>query len=87
MRPPLAHDFSLLLTFLCSYNQLTSQVPFGGYKQSGIGRELGEYALQNYTRASLPPFSRSLYFLFDLKLVTIAETKSTIVNISMPAPI
>jgi aldehyde dehydrogenase (NAD+) len=23
--------------------------PFGGFKQSGIGRELGEYALQNYT--------------------------------------
>ncbi|KAM0756358.1 aldehyde dehydrogenase [Meredithblackwellia eburnea MCA 4105] len=31
------------------YNQLHSQVPFGGYKQSGIGRELGEYALANYT--------------------------------------
>ncbi|GAA5906122.1 hypothetical protein JCM6882_003567 [Rhodosporidiobolus microsporus] len=31
------------------YNQLNSQVPFGGYKQSGIGRELGEYALKNYT--------------------------------------
>lgn len=25
-------------------------VPFGGYKQSGIGRELGEYALANYTQ-------------------------------------
>lgn len=25
------------------------QVPFGGYKQSGIGRELGEYALHEYT--------------------------------------
>ncbi|ORY80394.1 aldehyde dehydrogenase domain-containing protein [Protomyces lactucae-debilis] len=25
------------------------QVPFGGYKSSGIGRELGEYALSNYT--------------------------------------
>jgi aldehyde dehydrogenase (NAD+) len=24
-------------------------VPFGGYKHSGIGRELGEYALENYT--------------------------------------
>jgi len=31
------------------YNQLTSSVPFGGFKQSGIGRELGEYALSNYT--------------------------------------
>jgi aldehyde dehydrogenase (NAD+) len=26
-----------------------SQVPFGGYKQSGFGRECGEYALDNYT--------------------------------------
>lgn len=25
-------------------------MPFGGYKQSGIGRELGEYALSNYTQ-------------------------------------
>jgi aldehyde dehydrogenase (NAD+) len=23
--------------------------PFGGFKQSGIGRELGEYSLSNYT--------------------------------------
>jgi aldehyde dehydrogenase (NAD+) len=30
-------------------NQLHVQVPFGGYKQSGIGRELGQYALANYT--------------------------------------
>ncbi|KAF8558174.1 aldehyde dehydrogenase [Imleria badia] len=32
----------------CS-NQAEIQMPFGGYKQSGIGRELGEYALDNYT--------------------------------------
>jgi len=31
------------------YNLLETNVPFGGYKQSGIGRELGEYALANYT--------------------------------------
>ena len=26
------------------------QMPFGGYKNSGIGRELGEYGLENYTQ-------------------------------------
>ncbi|EAU92000.2 aldehyde dehydrogenase [Coprinopsis cinerea okayama7 len=31
------------------YNTFYPSVPFGGYKQSGIGRELGEYALSNYT--------------------------------------
>ena len=30
------------------YDVLDSAVPFGGFKQSGIGRELGEYGLQNY---------------------------------------
>lgn len=25
-------------------------IPFGGFKQSGIGRELGEYALSAYTQ-------------------------------------
>lgn len=33
-----------------SYNMLHWQVPFGGYKESGIGRELGEAALSNYTQ-------------------------------------
>ncbi|KKA29733.1 hypothetical protein TD95_003890 [Thielaviopsis punctulata] len=32
------------------YNQLHHQLPFGGFKQSGIGRELGEAALANYTQ-------------------------------------
>ncbi|KAF7292083.1 Aldehyde dehydrogenase [Mycena indigotica] len=30
-------------------NNPDPKVPFGGYKQSGIGRELGEYALRHYT--------------------------------------
>lgn len=32
-----------------TYNQLSAQAPFGGYKQSGHGRENGEYGLSNYT--------------------------------------
>jgi len=33
-----------------SYNMLSHQVPFGGFKESGMGRELGKYALSNYTQ-------------------------------------
>ncbi|MCJ1259129.1 aldehyde dehydrogenase (NAD(P)(+)) ald5 [Lignoscripta atroalba] len=33
-----------------TYNTLHHQLPFGGFKESGIGRELGEAALANYTQ-------------------------------------
>ncbi|KAI9810658.1 MAG: aldehyde dehydrogenase (NAD(P)(+)) ald5 [Pycnora praestabilis] len=33
-----------------TYNTLHHQLPFGGYKESGIGRELGEAALANYSQ-------------------------------------
>lgn len=32
------------------YNMIHHQIPFGGFKESGIGRELGEAALANYTQ-------------------------------------
>lgn len=32
-----------------TYNDYHPMIPFGGFKQSGIGRELGEEVLQNYT--------------------------------------
>lgn len=33
-----------------TYNNFHQAVPFGGYGQSGIGREMGEQALENYTQ-------------------------------------
>ena len=31
------------------YNVFDAASPFGGFKQSGLGREMGSYALNNYT--------------------------------------
>ena len=31
------------------YNVFDARSPFGGFKQSGLGREMGSYALNNYT--------------------------------------
>ena len=31
------------------YDVFDAAAPFGGYKMSGIGRELGEYALEMYS--------------------------------------
>ncbi|KAF8625142.1 hypothetical protein AX17_006920 [Amanita inopinata Kibby_2008] len=44
-----AHKLKAGTAWINCINQLHSNVPFGGFKQSGIGRELGEYALSNYT--------------------------------------
>ncbi|KAH8695221.1 aldehyde dehydrogenase domain-containing protein [Talaromyces proteolyticus] len=33
-----------------NYNMISYQAPFGGFKESGFGRELGSYALENYTQ-------------------------------------
>lgn len=33
-----------------TFNAISYQVPFGGFKESGMGRELGEYALSEYTQ-------------------------------------
>ncbi|KAI6157364.1 aldehyde dehydrogenase [Pisolithus tinctorius] len=44
-----AHKLKAGTLWVNCYNQLNSNVPFGGFKQSGMGRECGEYALNNYT--------------------------------------
>jgi len=44
-----AHKLQAGTVWVNCANQLHANVPFGGFKQSGIGRELGEYALHNYT--------------------------------------
>lgn len=43
-----AHRLQAGTVWVNCANQLYANIPFGGYKQSGIGRELGEIALSNY---------------------------------------
>ncbi|KAJ6520499.1 aldehyde dehydrogenase [Mycena sanguinolenta] len=44
-----AHRVQAGTIWVNCYNHFSPGVPFGGYRQSGIGRELGEYALHHYT--------------------------------------
>ncbi|KAF7337809.1 NAD-dependent aldehyde dehydrogenase [Mycena sanguinolenta] len=44
-----AHRVQAGTIWVNCYNHFNVGVPFGGYRQSGIGRELGEYALHHYT--------------------------------------
>ncbi|KAI0791842.1 aldehyde dehydrogenase [Abortiporus biennis] len=44
----IAHKLQAGTAWVNCVQQLHPNVPFGGYKQSGIGRELGEHALNNY---------------------------------------
>nr|CAD7444062.1 unnamed protein product [Timema bartmani] len=45
-RPVSTTSFSAMVN---TYNQTSPQSPFGGYKMSGIGREMGSYGLEAYT--------------------------------------
>jgi aldehyde dehydrogenase (NAD+) len=43
-----AHNVKSGTVWVNTWNQFDTAVPFGGYRQSGIGRELGPYGLMNY---------------------------------------
>jgi aldehyde dehydrogenase (NAD+) len=44
-----AHSLRAGTVWVNCYDVFDAAAPFGGYKQSGLGRELGEYALELYT--------------------------------------
>lgn len=46
---PLLQGLRAGTVWVNDYNVFGNQVPFGGFKQSGIGRENGPYGLNNYT--------------------------------------
>ncbi|KAF5371272.1 hypothetical protein D9758_004300 [Tetrapyrgos nigripes] len=45
-----AHALEAGTAWVNCYTTVEISVPFGGFKESGIGRELGEYALELYTQ-------------------------------------
>jgi aldehyde dehydrogenase (NAD+) len=44
-----AHSVRAGTVWINTYHAFDVAAPFGGFKQSGMGRELGEYGLQQYT--------------------------------------
>ena len=45
----MANDIKAGSVWINTYNGFDTASPFGGYKQSGFGRDLGAYALEQYT--------------------------------------
>jgi acyl-CoA reductase-like NAD-dependent aldehyde dehydrogenase len=45
----LASELRAGTVWINTYNAFDSGAPFGGYKQSGFGRDLGSYAIEQYT--------------------------------------
>ncbi|KAJ7595174.1 aldehyde dehydrogenase [Mycena floridula] len=45
-----AHGLEAGVAFVNCYNELEKNVPFGGFKQSGIGREYGQAGLEAFTQ-------------------------------------
>jgi aldehyde dehydrogenase (NAD+) len=45
----IAHQLRAGTVWVNCYDVFDAAAPFGGFKRSGIGRELGEKALDNYT--------------------------------------
>jgi aldehyde dehydrogenase (NAD+) len=43
-----AHRLRAGTIWINDYHLINAEAPFGGYKQSGIGRELGEWGLKEY---------------------------------------
>ena len=61
-----------------TYNTLSNAAPFGGFKESGIGREGGEYGLENYTEVNIICVSK-----FVLMVATFLQVKT--VTMAIPA--
>jgi len=57
----LAHALRAGTVWTNSYNAFSMAMPFGGYKESGSGRELGEYGLEAYTEV------KSVFLALDNK--------------------
>merc|ERR1711939_725476 len=53
-----AHALRAGTVYVNCYDKFDCAAPFGGFKESGAGRELGEYGLENYTEVKVSP-SRS----------------------------
>ena len=45
----LARKLRAGVVWVNTYSELDSTFPFGGFKQSGIGRELGDKSLESFT--------------------------------------
>jgi acyl-CoA reductase-like NAD-dependent aldehyde dehydrogenase len=80
-----AHKLQAGTAWINCTNSVHPNVPFGGYKQSGIGREMGEYALNKYV-SSFPCASvlREFDILWTVFSLSYTNVKAVQINLGVP---
>ena len=74
-----AHKLHAGTAWINCANSLHPNVPFGGYKQSGIGRECGQYALDKWVFVHRTSFARVLQL--DTFFTSYTNIKAVHVNL------
>lgn len=62
-------DLHLFVSRINCYDVFGAQAPFGGYKASGSGRELGEYGLEAYTEVKTVMLNMNAFLYVVVKML------------------